>query len=93
MFTKINGEYYFVCGSDFGTRARYDIYKYNDFSKYDKLICDYDDGGFRGWGTVFSVPVGSRIRHFHITFDRHNASGYNWSYGNLYVYEACEYSK
>ena len=93
MFTKIDGEYYFVCGSDFKTRARYDIYKYNDFSKYDKLICDYDDGGFRGWGTVFSVPVGSRIRHFHITFDRHNASGYNWSYGNLYVYEAYEYSK
>ena len=23
-----------------------------------------------------------------MTFDRHNGSDYNWSYGNIYVFEA-----
>lgn len=88
LITKFEGKYYFVCGTDFHSRALYDIYDLNDFSKRDKLQCDYDDGGFRGWGTVFRIPFGSRKKYIWVTFDRHNASGYNWSYGNIYVYEA-----
>ncbi len=49
---------------------------------------DYPDGGFCGWGTVIPVKLGSRTRLFWMTFDRHNGSDYNWSYGNLYCYEA-----
>ncbi len=93
MFTKICGKHYFVCGSDFNTRARYDIYKYDDFSEHSRMAYDFDDGGFRGWGSTFAVNIGNRMRFFHITFDRHNGSEYNWSYGNIYVYEAREYLK
>ena len=87
LHTKFEGEYYFVCGTDFNSRANYDIYELGDFSVRHKLQCDYDDGGFRGWGTVFRYPFGSRKKYYWVTFDRHNASGYNWSYGNIYVYE------
>ena len=52
---------------------------------------DFDDGGFRGWGTIIPVELGSRMRYFWLTFDRHNGSSYNWSYGNLYCYEADDY--
>lgn len=88
MMTLLDGKYYFVCGTDFNSRANYDVYDYDDFSKREKLKCDYDDGGFRGWGTLFCYPSGSRERVYWITFDRHNASKWNWSYGNIYVYEA-----
>ena len=88
MMTPIDGKYYFVCGTDFNSRANYDVYDYDDFSKREKLVCNYDDGGFRGWGTVFAYPSGSRERIYWITFDRHNGSKWNWSYGNIYVYEA-----
>ena len=49
---------------------------------------NYPDGGFRGWGTVVPIKLGSRNRYFWLTFDRHNGSNYNWSYGNLYCFEA-----
>ena len=49
---------------------------------------DYPDGGFRGWGTLMPVKLGSRMRYFWLTFDRHRGSDYNWSYGNLYCFEA-----
>ena len=41
-------------------------------------------------GCVIPVKTGSRMRHFLLTFDRHNGSGYNWSYGNFYCFEAEE---
>ena len=88
MFVKTEDDYVFVCGSDFHTRARYDVYPINDFSTFENLHCDYDDGGFRGWGTVMLLPVGGKRRYVWITFDRQNASPYNWSYGNLYVFES-----
>lgn len=91
MMIPFEGEYYFACGTDFHSRALYDVYPYDDFSKREKLTCNYDDGGFRGWGTVIGIWVGSRKRYYWITFDRHNGSGYNWSYGNIYVYEAEQY--
>ena len=77
----------FSCGSDFSKRAVYDVYPLDDFTDCKNLTCDYDDGGFRGWGTVMMLPVGSRYQYIWITFDRHNAYfDNNWSYGNLYVF-------
>ena len=90
-FVNLCGEYYFVCGSDFKKRAVYDVYGISDFSDPHALTHRHDDGGFRGWGSVFAVPVGTRKRVFHITFDRYLTSKkWNWSYGNLYVFEATE---
>ena len=83
--------YCFVCGTDFNSRAKYDVYPYNDFSVRHSLSCNYDDGGFRGWGTVFAHSSGTRRFYYWITFDRHNASDYNWSYGNIYMYRSKEY--
>ena len=93
MMTPFEGKYYFVCGTDFNSRANYDIYPYNDFSAREKPVCDYDDGGFRGWGTVFGMYSGSRKKYYWITFDRHNASKWNWSYGNIHAFESKEYFK
>jgi hypothetical protein len=77
----------FACGSDFNKRAIYDVYPIDDFTDCKNLRCDYDDGGFRGWGTIMMLPVGSRYQYVWITFDRHNAYEHNnWSYGNLYVF-------
>ena len=73
-----------MCGNDFKSRANYRIYTKNNMytAKF-----DFDDGGFRGWGTLMPIKFGSRTRYFHMTFDRHNGSDYNWSYGNIYCYE------
>ena len=49
---------------------------------------DFPDGGFRGWGTIIPVRLGNRTRYFWLTFDRHLASDYKWSYGNLYCFES-----
>jgi hypothetical protein len=78
----------FACGSDFSKRAVYDVYPMEDFTACSHLKCDFDDGGFRGWGTVMLLPFGTRRRYTWITFDRHNATDYNWSYGNLYVFDS-----
>lgn len=91
MMIPFEGRYYFACGTDFHSRALYDVYPYDDFSHREKLTCNYDDGGFRGWGTIIGVRIGSRKRYYWITFDRHNVSKWNWSYGNIYVYESAEY--
>jgi len=87
------GKYYLVCGNRFDRRAEYRYYSLPDMSAPSVLRCDYDDGGFRGWGTVISVRLGSRTKYYHLTFDRHNASSYNWSYGNLYCFEAEQFDK
>lgn len=76
----------FVCGSGFDRVAEYRIHRVPDFEAYSLLKHDHNDGGFRGWGTVFPIRCGSRTRWYHFTFDRHNASAYNWSYGNLYCF-------
>lgn len=85
---RVGGKLCLICGSRFDARAQYDIYVLPDLSQHAQLRCDYDDGGFRGWGTVIPVPCGSRTKYMWITFDRHGGSSYNWSYGNLYVYES-----
>lgn len=87
-FVRYNGELYFVCGNSFEVHSDYRIYKFGDFSNPAKLKCDYPDGGFRGWGTVVPLRCGSRQKIYWLTFDRHNATDFNWSYGNIYCYEA-----
>ena len=84
-FVTLEGETVFVCGNDFHKVSDYRIYTKRGMhnGKF-----DYPDGGFRGWGTLIPVPMGSRTRYFWLTFDRHKSSGYSWSYGNLYCFEA-----
>lgn len=80
---------YFACGSDFKKRAVYDLYTLDNLSTpVCNLSCDYDDGGFRGWGSIVMIPCGSRYRYVWITFDRHLGSHFNWSYGNIHVFES-----
>jgi len=84
-FVKIDGELHFVCGNSFSAASDYRIYRKDGMHK---AHFDFPDGGFRGWGTVIPVRQGSRMRYYWLTFDRHNGSGYNWSYGNFYCFEA-----
>lgn len=84
-FIRFGGERYFVCGNSFQLTSDYRIYAKNGMLK---PVFDYPDGGFRGWGTLISLQAGSRTRTYWLTFDRHNGSSYNWSYGNLYCFEA-----
>ena len=84
-FVKIRGEQLFVCGNDFKSRSDYRIYSKTDMQN---AVFDHPDGGFRGWGTLMPIKLGTRTRYFWLTFDRHNGSGYNWSYGNIYCFEA-----
>ncbi|MBR6789268.1 MAG: hypothetical protein IKM31_00205 [Oscillospiraceae bacterium] len=88
LFVPTGDGIFFCCGSDFHKRAVYDIYPLDDFTARSPILCDYDDGGFRGWGTVMELPCGSRKRRVWITFDRHRGSSYNWSYGDLYVFSS-----
>lgn len=86
-FVTVNGEMHFVCGNAFDRRSEYRIYNKDGMKT---ASFRYPDGGFRGWGCVMPVKLGSRTRYFWITFDRHNGSDYNWSYGNFYCFEAEE---
>ena len=74
----------FVCGSMEG----YHVYRLPDMTDVRYLRCDYADGGFRGWGTVMPLWIAGRRKYYWLTFDRHNAGDYTWSYGNIYCYEA-----
>jgi len=85
---RVGDTLHFVCGNDFSLRANYRVYDLPDLSTYSEMAFDYNDGGFRGWGTIVPLKIGTRTRIFHLTFDRHNASDFNWSYGNLYCFEA-----
>lgn len=78
---------YFVCGNDFSARSDYRVYDFCDLLHPQKLHCDHPDGGFRGWGTLIPFSAAGRQKLFWLTFDRQNASDFNWSYGNLYCFE------
>lgn len=84
-FVRIDGELCFACGNDFKAVSDYRIYRKSGMinPKF-----DLPDGGFRGWGSIIPLRIGSRTKYYWLTFDRHNGSGYNWSYGNVYVFEA-----
>lgn len=88
-FVIFGGERLFVCGNDFEKTSNYRIYKKGGMQE---ATFNFPDGGFRGWGTIIPVIQGSRRRYFWITFDRHNGSDYNWSYGNVYCFEGIEKS-
>ena len=87
---NIDGKFKFVCGSSYDARAEYRIYDLCDGTKFTKMRFDYDDGGFRGWGSIIPLKFGNRTRYFHITFDRSRGSSYTWSYGNIYCFELIE---
>lgn len=83
-FVRTEKGLHFVCGNAFDRRSEYRIY---DRDGMRTAMFNHPDGGFRGWGAPFSVKMGSRTRRFWLTFDRHNGSEYEWSYGNLYCFE------
>ena len=86
---SVGGRKYLVYGRRFDARAEYACVDLADPEHPERLSCDYDDGGFRGWGTVIPVPCGKRTRWVWLTFDRQRAHPEDtWSYGNLYVYDA-----
>ncbi len=85
---KIDGEIYFICGNSRRLRSDYRVYKWGEFDRYENLSFDYPDGGFRSWGTILPIKIGTRERYFHLTFDRVRTSAYEWSYGNVYLFEA-----
>lgn len=93
---RIGDKYYFFCGAFFNKRAVYNMYEFGEDEKFHflgNLKTDYDDGGFRGWGTVLPVKNGSRTTYKWMTFDRFlGSSVHNWSYGNIYVFEADLYN-
>ena len=83
-FVNIEERLHFVCGNSFSLKSDYRIYNAEGMKN---AKFDFCDGGFRGWGTLIPVMKGSRKRYFWLTFDRHNGSAYNWSYGNVYCFE------
>lgn len=84
-FVRVEDALYFLCGNDFTRTSDYRIYHAEGM---DVAHFDLPDGGFRGWGTLIPVKMGSRTRYFWLTFDRMGGSDYRWSYGNLYCFEA-----
>ena len=78
---------YFVSGADGGKKSCYYIRPAEDFSVQKEAVLDYPDGGFRGWGTVIPVDEAAGEKLYWLTFDRALSSEYNWSYGNLYLFE------
>ncbi len=86
---KHEGKLYFVCGNSFSAKSDYRVYEWGKFDKFENLKTDFPDGGFRGWGTIIPVNVGTRRRYYWLTFDRFLTSKiFNWSYGNVYCFEA-----
>lgn len=87
-FVKLDGKIYFAFGRSFSEMSKYDLREFPSMKKLGALIQNHPDGGFRGWGSIFEIPCGTRTRILWITFDRTLGSKYNWSYGNLYVFES-----
>lgn len=83
----LDGKLCLICGAEFNEKSQYHVYDLDDLSQFSLLHFDYPDGGFRGWGGVMDIPMGSRVRRFHLTFDRYRGGDYTWSYGNLYCFE------
>ncbi len=84
-FVRCGKQRLFVCGNSFEAHSDYRIYSENGMQN---ASFDYPDGGFRGWGTLMPIKLGTRTRWFWITFDRKLGSAFNWSYGNIYCFEA-----
>lgn len=91
MTALIDGRRYFVCGAEMNETSKYRIYDAETLDMITEAEYDYPDGGFRGWGTLFPVESGNRQKILQLTFDRTLGSDFNWSYGNLYLFEAIEF--
>jgi len=93
---KIGDKRYFFCGAYFNRRAVYNMYEIGEDERFHfigNIKTDYEDGGFRGWGTVVPIKCGSRTKYMWLTFDRFLGSAvHNWSYGNIYAFEADLYN-
>jgi len=88
-FVKFNNKIYFVFGRAFRETSKYDVCEFPSLRKLGELKCNHIDGGFRGWGSVFEIPCGTRKRLLWATFDRTlGGKNWGWSYGNLYFYES-----
>ena len=91
---RLDGKFFFACGNDFHAVSDYRVYEWGKFDTFTNLKCDFPDGGFRGWATIMPIRYGSRMKYFWLTFDRTLMSKiHNWSYGNLYCFEAEGYFK
>jgi len=93
MTTLIDGKRYFICGAEMSETSKYRIYDADTLELISKAEYDFPDGGFRGWGTMFPIKAGNRQKVIQFTFDRVLSSDFNWSYGNLYAFEAIELVK
>ena len=90
---KVGNQYYLVCGSNVHVTSQYNVYKLNDLSNFYMITFKYNDGGYRGWGTLIPIPMGMKTKYLFYTFDRMNGSESNrWSYGNIYCYEGNKYN-
>lgn len=87
-FVLSGDQRYFVCGNGFDRMSDYRVYDMETDEPPRALSADFPDGGFRGWGTLVPVPMGTRKKLYWLTFDRKLSSTNNWSYGNLYCFEA-----
>lgn len=87
-FVRFDGVTYFAFGRSFSEMSKYDVREFPSLKKLGELSCNHPDGGFRGWGSLFEIPCGTRKRLLWVTFDRTLGSDYNWSYGNIYVFES-----
>ncbi len=71
--------------NDFSETTDYCIYSETGLTE---AKIDFDDGGFRGWSIIIPVEMVSQKCYFRLTFDRHNGSNYNWSYGDIDCFES-----
>lgn len=90
LTAEIDEKKYFMCGAEMSETSKYRIYDADTLELICEAAYDFPDGGFRGWGTLVPVKCGNRRKVFQITFDRVLGSDFNWSYGNVYVFEAVE---
>lgn len=100
--TKVGGDWYTITGNSEDSNGinRYNIYQWRltegVLSLIDKglLNIDYEDGGYRGWGSVIPVYKGDYTEYLFITFDRLRTENEdNWTYGNLYLYVSKQSNK
>lgn len=86
---KIGNEYYLIFGGGNNTTLnKYYYAKLSDLTSINQIQADKFDGGFRGWGSIYPLQIGSFTKYCWITFDRAVVSSDNHSYGNLYYFES-----
>lgn len=74
---KVGNQYYLICGSNFHIRAQYNVYELEDLSHFYTISFNFNDGGYRGWGSLIPIPMGRKTKYLFYTFDRMNGSESN----------------